>query len=468
MKIVISLALVLFVLQKNEDLAQIYYEAYDLVFENPLEAIRLSKAGIQESHIENDDIELEFYKILANAYLEIGSIEDAINAFSSGIVVGERKFPRSIYLGDLYAELGQQFNEVNEFEKSDGLYKKALKIYSKEKDIVGQVGIMNNLGLLYISSENFPIADSILRDGINVLKKISISQSFNQDDKNESLAMLYTSLAEVQRKSKELGLGEDYDPIYFCKQALNYLDDVTINDENEIIINLQRGSIYLIIASAYLLEDLSDSINIYLDLSYVLVKDDDSKLATYYLIKGQSVYARNSDLAIEFFEKSYDLAKKNQYYNDRIEVLDFRIKNDINIDKALLLEESLLNDSLSEVRNKFNYILANPKPYKIVFNIEQLDKYLGIGGGAIFMIVILVFAFFGKRLNEQGFWIVRITMSISIAAVGAAIPGFLQIEIGENPYLIRAGGALGLFVLTYLINPPALKRNSKTPKKSKE
>jgi hypothetical protein len=52
------------------------------------------------------------------------------------------------------------------------------------------------------------------------------------------------------------------------------------------------------------------------------------------------------------------------------------------------------------------------------------------------------------------FWVFRVLLSLGAANLGSIIPGFIDIkwEIGE--LLIRAGGAIALFLVVYLINPP--------------
>ena len=50
----------------------------------------------------------------------------------------------------------------------------------------------------------------------------------------------------------------------------------------------------------------------------------------------------------------------------------------------------------------------------------------------------------------------RILLSLSIATLGAVIPGFLHVRLGWGRVAIRAGGALALFVITYFFTPKVL------------
>src|ERR1700722_12762550 len=54
------------------------------------------------------------------------------------------------------------------------------------------------------------------------------------------------------------------------------------------------------------------------------------------------------------------------------------------------------------------------------------------------------------------FFVLRFVVSFSAATLGATIPGFLDIRWSGNGLAIRAGGALALFVLTFVYTPDVL------------
>jgi hypothetical protein len=58
-----------------------------------------------------------------------------------------------------------------------------------------------------------------------------------------------------------------------------------------------------------------------------------------------------------------------------------------------------------------------------------------------------------KIADPQLFFLLRVVLSFSTATLGATIPGFLEIGWSGRGLAIRAGGALALFVLTYLYTP---------------
>jgi len=51
------------------------------------------------------------------------------------------------------------------------------------------------------------------------------------------------------------------------------------------------------------------------------------------------------------------------------------------------------------------------------------------------------------------FLVLRVVISFSAAALGATIPGFLELGWRGRGMAIRAGGALALFVLTFVYTP---------------
>ena len=61
--------------------------------------------------------------------------------------------------------------------------------------------------------------------------------------------------------------------------------------------------------------------------------------------------------------------------------------------------------------------------------------------------------------DSRLFLALRILLSLSAATLGATIPGFLDIRWSGRGLAIRAGGALALFVLTYVYTPDVLKED---------
>jgi hypothetical protein len=73
-------------------------------------------------------------------------------------------------------------------------------------------------------------------------------------------------------------------------------------------------------------------------------------------------------------------------------------------------------------------------------------------------LVVVCLAVFLLVRNEEIadprlFFVLRVVLSFSTAVLGATIPGFLEIGWSGRGLAIRAGGALALFVLTFLYTP---------------
>ena len=74
---------------------------------------------------------------------------------------------------------------------------------------------------------------------------------------------------------------------------------------------------------------------------------------------------------------------------------------------------------------------------------------------AIFIVGLISFLVIrDKPFSDPNFAVfVRILLSLACAVLGAVIPGFLHVSITGNGLLIRAGGALALFVITFFFSP---------------
>ena len=73
--------------------------------------------------------------------------------------------------------------------------------------------------------------------------------------------------------------------------------------------------------------------------------------------------------------------------------------------------------------------------------------------GICFLITIIIVAISLPEPSKFQIFVFRITLALAAAAIGAIIPGFILVKFRN---FVRAGGAIALFVLIYLVNPPAL------------
>jgi tetratricopeptide (TPR) repeat protein len=86
------------------------------------------------------------------------------------------------------------------------------------------------------------------------------------------------------------------------------------------------------------------------------------------------------------------------------------------------------------------------------------ETLLAFGFGVIFCGVLAYAGLRGQPITDPGqFFFLRVLAAISAAGVAAVIPGMLNVEIGREKLLaIKAAGALGVFVIVFLVNPPEL------------
>ncbi|WP_312627208.1 hypothetical protein [Scandinavium sp.] len=81
---------------------------------------------------------------------------------------------------------------------------------------------------------------------------------------------------------------------------------------------------------------------------------------------------------------------------------------------------------------------------------------LGLGVGIFFSLVVLILAMVIPNPTSTQFFIFRGVFSVSLSAISAIIPGFLNVESRFQKFSIRATGAIAIFVIVWLLNPPEL------------
>lgn len=92
-----------------------------------------------------------------------------------------------------------------------------------------------------------------------------------------------------------------------------------------------------------------------------------------------------------------------------------------------------------------------------------LDKILAFAFGASFALIMLFIAYKDRQPTPIGILIYRVVLALVAAGIGAVIPGMIDVNV--NP-VIRAGGAIALFVIVFWFNPPNLVTSGSTPKSS--
>jgi hypothetical protein len=93
-----------------------------------------------------------------------------------------------------------------------------------------------------------------------------------------------------------------------------------------------------------------------------------------------------------------------------------------------------------------------------------MDKILAYAFGIVFVATILVIAIFFPDPTDFQYTVFRITLALAAGGVAAVVPGFIQVKFRN---WLRAGGALAVFVIVYLVAPAAMEKNDPPPTKAK-
>ena len=86
---------------------------------------------------------------------------------------------------------------------------------------------------------------------------------------------------------------------------------------------------------------------------------------------------------------------------------------------------------------------------------QYSDRNLAFAFGVFFIIVMLFIAGSHRKQDPPPFalWVYRVVLALAAGGIGAVVPGWIYIEVSMY---VRAGGAIALFVIVYMINPPGL------------
>ncbi|EJI1394755.1 hypothetical protein NDL37_004522 [Vibrio parahaemolyticus] len=126
-----------------------------------------------------------------------------------------------------------------------------------------------------------------------------------------------------------------------------------------------------------------------------------------------------------------------------------------------MVKEYLLKENWQQLHELFktNCLPISGFEYTGVTDLQDTPKWQLISGlvvGLFFSVAILVAVIFIPNPTGTQFFVFRGLFSISMAAIAAVIPGLLNVESRYQQFSIKATGAIAVFVIVWLINPPAL------------
>lgn len=91
---------------------------------------------------------------------------------------------------------------------------------------------------------------------------------------------------------------------------------------------------------------------------------------------------------------------------------------------------------------------------------ENWQQMTAFGCGVLFVAVMLVIALAVPNPTPTQWFVFRVVLALAAAGIGAVIPGLIVVNVSN---IVRASGAIALFVLVYLWNPPQLVVQPPTP-----
>ena len=84
---------------------------------------------------------------------------------------------------------------------------------------------------------------------------------------------------------------------------------------------------------------------------------------------------------------------------------------------------------------------------------KKLQQILAFVFGVTFVVVLIFLAVAIPDPTSFQYTIFRVILALAASGIAVMIPGFLQVTISN---WLRAGGALGVFVVVYFFNPASL------------
>jgi MFS family permease len=91
---------------------------------------------------------------------------------------------------------------------------------------------------------------------------------------------------------------------------------------------------------------------------------------------------------------------------------------------------------------------------------SNLETLLAFSFGVVFCGILAYAGLRSEPITDPAkFFLLRVLAALSAAGVAAVIPGMLNVQIGQGKlFAIRGAGALAVFAIIFLINPPELIR----------
>jgi hypothetical protein len=91
------------------------------------------------------------------------------------------------------------------------------------------------------------------------------------------------------------------------------------------------------------------------------------------------------------------------------------------------------------------------------YHASQWEKIVAVVMAALIVVVVLYLVVRNQPFADPNLVrVLRIVLSIAAGILGATIPGFLHVQWSGAGFIIRSGGALALFVITFFGSPSVI------------
>ncbi|MDD3371340.1 MAG: hypothetical protein PHE27_05890 [Alphaproteobacteria bacterium] len=129
-------------------------------------------------------------------------------------------------------------------------------------------------------------------------------------------------------------------------------------------------------------------------------------------------------------------------------------RNDLNQCVRAMSDAAEQGKSVKEIKKEVEKALgSNNTSAKESFMSKHLERILASAFGVFFVAVMLVLAVCFPEPSPFQIFVFRVVLAIAAAGFGALTPGFLEVKVSN---MLRAGGALAIFVAVYFFNPATL------------